>query len=98
MVVEEQKYGLNWAKQKKACLERDSYICRKCGHVGEKIGRHWTVSAHHIRKVKFFVSNEGIFDWEKANDLSNLITLCEKNGCHRYADSHENKSGFVQLK
>lgn len=97
IVVERQRYGPNWIKQRKACLERDNYTCQKCGHVGRKVGKYWDVSAHHLIKVKLFVEDD-MFDWKAANDLSNLITLCETNQCHSYADSHVNKSGFVQLR
>lgn len=98
IVVERQRYGPNWIKQKKACLERDSMTCQKCGHVGHKVGKYWDVSAHHIIKIKNFVSSEGIFDWGSANSLDNLITLCEINKCHGTADSHVSMKGFVMLK
>lgn len=97
IIVERERYGPNWSKQKKACLGRDSFTCRKCGHVGQKKGKYWDVSAHHVRKVKEFVI-DGIFDWKSANDLSNLITLCETNGCHSTADGHRALKGFIALK
>lgn len=95
IIINKQGYGRNWPAQRKAALERDNYTCQKCGHVGIKVGRRWDVSVHHKRKIAWFVV-DGVCNYEFANDLSNLITLCK--ACHRYADGHENKSGFRQLK
>lgn len=99
LVIQIKGYGDNWPKQRKVALERDNYTCQKCGHKGRRNAKgRWDVHVHHIRKIAFFAdSRTGEVDYEAANDLSNLITLCDL-GCHKYADGHQNKSGFAQLR
>ncbi len=98
LVVEKEGYGPNWHRQKWACLQRDNFQCQKCGHLGKKKPNGlWDVSVHHVRKVKFFVDQNGIFDYERANSLDNLITLCEVNLCHKNADGHSNSGNWVRL-
>lgn len=90
------RYGPNWPTQRKKALERDNYTCVKCHHVGyRKPNGRWSVSVNHKRKIKLFVT-ANVLDWEAANDLSNLETLCEV--CHKAADGHANLHGFVMLK
>lgn len=68
-------YGPNWLSQRKKARERDNFTCQDCGITEEQYGRE--LSVHHIIPFREFNG-----DWEKANQLSNLITLCEYP-CHR---------------
>jgi 5-methylcytosine-specific restriction endonuclease McrA len=63
----EQGRGENWQRQKKSARERDNYTCQNCH-------RH-AVAVHHIKPYRFYNG-----DWESANILTNLITLCAS--CH----------------
>jgi len=93
-VVERLGYGENWPRQRARALRRDGYTCKKCGHVGRKAtkkGSRYDVFVHHRRKISWYVK-DGAIDYEAANDLENLVTLC--NVCHKVADSHKPLKGF----
>lgn len=65
--------GRNWHHQKKLTLERDGYRCQCCGvKVGKK---RYDYGIHHIKPYREFNGN-----YEAANQLTNLVTLCRK--CH----------------
>ncbi len=66
--------GIGWEASRKACYERDNYICQKCG-IDCKENRP---QAHHI-----FPYIDG-----GTNDLSNLMTLCVK--CHMKIEAFTN--------
>jgi 5-methylcytosine-specific restriction endonuclease McrA len=98
-IVLKEGYGKNWYSQKKKALARDRFTCQKCGYRGyKKLNGRLTVEVHHqvpIREFADIVS--GKIDYENANHLANLITLCVP--CHKTADGgHSVKSGFVQLR
>lgn len=97
IIITRKGYGPNWAAAKKACLERDHYTCQKCGHIGRRLkNNRWNVDVHHKRKIAWFVnSTTGEVDYEAANNLVNLITLCRI--CHKVADGHARRKGFVPL-
>ncbi|MEH7885542.1 HNH endonuclease [Bacillus sp. JJ1609] len=67
-------YGPNWLAQRRKARERDRYTCQECG-LTEQYGHE--LSVHHIKHFRDFNG-----DWEQANQLSNLVTLCEYP-CHR---------------
>lgn len=67
-------YGENWSMQKKLAIKRDKHTCQRCGASGYVKGR--SLDIHHIKPIRLFKG-----DWQKANDLSNLITLCRS--CHQ---------------
>jgi len=65
--------GSNWHKQREKALERDGYRCQICKKKVGKRSRDYGV--HHITPYREYGS-----DYERANRLSNLITLCRH--CH----------------
>jgi uncharacterized Zn-finger protein len=68
-------YGPNWRSQRRKARERDNFTCQDCGISEKEFGQE--LSVHHIIPFRRFNG-----DWEKANQLSNLVTLCEYP-CHR---------------
>jgi len=79
-------YGPNWPKQRDLARARDGYRCQICGQPeGDK--------AHHVHHKIPFRMFESV---EQANQLANLITLC--NSCHRKAETAVRvKSGLAGL-
>lgn len=67
-------YGGSWDRQRNKARERDNYTCQRCGVTEIEIGRELDV--HHKIKFRLF----GVDRHEEANNLSNLICLC--NPCH----------------
>jgi 5-methylcytosine-specific restriction endonuclease McrA len=73
----EKYYGANWDEQRERALERDNYSCECCG-VGKQEA---TLSVHHIHKIRYFKNQyDAPTWWQKANRLTNLVTLCFS--CH----------------
>lgn len=76
-------YGPNWNKQRKKRREKDDNKCVVCGVTNEehkqKYGR--TIEVHHIQKKETFRDEGGDIDYERANKINNLVTLCTP--CHR---------------
>lgn len=67
-------YGPNWDQQRQACLERDEYSCQSCNSEDD-------LHVHHITPLRVYE------EYEDANKLSNLVTLC--SSCHMtYEGSH----------
>lgn len=65
--------GANWRRQSRLARIRDGYTCQICHKkVGKKRHDH---GVHHIKPYREFNGN-----FESANKLTNLITLC--NSCH----------------
>lgn len=67
-------YGDNWRHQRKKARERDGHTCQHCGIKEEDNSKQ--LSVHHIKPFRSFNG-----DYKSANQLDNLITLCEP--CHR---------------
>ncbi len=61
------KWGDNWIEQREKTLERDNRTCQVCFEFGNVV--------HHINPRRLFKKN----NIDKANELSNLITLCDKH-------------------
>lgn len=64
--------GPNWHLQRKEVIKRDNGQCQNCKKSHKDRVK---IDVHHIIKCRLFNG-----DYEKANDLSNLITLCRD--CH----------------
>lgn len=62
--------GSNWDSQKRKAMKRDNKECQVC----HSRGLFSRLGVHHIKPYRFF---DG--DFESANQLSNLITLCQKH-------------------
>lgn len=67
-------YGPDWPKISEQARQRDGYQCQRCGLPQSKCYR--ALDVHHIRPYTSF----GHQEFEKANELDNLITLCHP--CH----------------
>lgn len=65
--------GPNFQEQSEKARERDEQTCQQCGQTEAELGRRLDV--HH--KIPF----ENFPDWREANDLSNLVSLCQP--CHK---------------
>ncbi len=71
-------YGPAWLKQRNLARERDGYKCVVCGKP-EPAGQQHHV--HHRKPFRTFGYVRGENDHDlRANDLSNLMTVCP--GCH----------------
>ena len=79
---EHKYYGRGWEKQRIRVIERDKHTCQKCGKTEDELNRNLDV--HHIIPFRIF----GLKNYEKANRLSNLISLC--NPCHRVIEKEVN--------
>ncbi|MBX0296841.1 homing endonuclease associated repeat-containing protein [Haloarcula nitratireducens] len=77
------EYGDNWDEQRQKALERDDYTC-------QTPGCEWTQEAHletftrglhvhHIRPLSAFGDDESEVDFEQANRLDNLVTVCAEH-------------------
>ena len=84
-------YGPNWDEQRRRVRERDGFRCRHCD-VPEPAGRGHDV--HHLRPFREFDYRPGRNDnYLAANDLSNLITLCQR--CHRLVETARQLRGTL---
>lgn len=64
-------YGPNWLEQARKARRRDRYTCRDCGKRQTKPA----LDVHHLVARAAFGA-----DYQSANALSNLVTLCKS--CH----------------
>ena len=66
---------------------RDGFTCQRCGITEDEYGKE--LSVHHLHSYRDYE------DKTEANDLSNLISLCEP--CHRFVHSNANTEKlFIQ--
>lgn len=70
--LELEDYGSNWQRQARRAKKRDKHTCQVCGY---QSGGDRILDVHHIVPLKEFDE-----DWNKANRLKNLISLCRQ--CH----------------
>lgn len=75
-------YGPNWRRQRRSARKRDGYRCQSCGVTEKKLGRELDV--HHIKPFKSFCCTKENGNYKKANELTNLISLCPT--CHKAAE------------
>lgn len=73
-------YTGDFYKARKQTRKRDNYTCQICGITEKEYGQQ--LSVHHIRLYRLFE------DKKEANDLNNLISVCEP--CHRFIHSNAN--------
>jgi transposase-like protein len=77
----EDYYGPNWDEQREARLDRDGWECVVCGMTNAEHEKEYNreLNVHHIRPLRKFRDGDSI-DFEAANAIENLITLC--GPCH----------------
>ena len=69
-----QKYGRNYEEQRAKAIKRDDFGCAVCSETLQ-------IHMHHIKPASHFHENsDGSPDYEKMNEISNLVTLCPE--CH----------------
>lgn len=73
-------YGESWPSAKRKTRERDNHTCQNCGKTREEVGKNLDV--HHKNPFRNF----GIERHLEANDLSNLISYC--NRCHKLIEAN----------
>lgn len=61
-----------WQEQRRLARQRDNFTCQFCKTHEDDYGKQ--LSVHHIKRFVEFDN------WQEANDLSNLICLCQS--CH----------------
>jgi len=74
-------YGPNWDEQREKRIEYDDHECQRCGMARDKHREEFRgdIHVHHIKPKNEFLDGDEL-DWEEANVMSNLITLCRD--CH----------------
>jgi DEAD/DEAH box helicase domain-containing protein len=75
------EYGPTWSRQRDLARARDGYRCQACG-LPEQDRAH---DVHHKTPFRAFRSDGGQIDYQAANRLENLVTLCP--ACHRRAET-----------
>ena len=82
-VHEWRKYGDNWDEQRQKALERDDYTCQTpgCEWTQEAHREAFTrgLHVHHIRPLSAFGADESEVNFERANRLENLVTVCAEH-------------------
>lgn len=73
-------YGSDWPHRRNECRQRENFKCADCGISESVYGKQ--LSVHH---VKPFISFDSTYE---ANQLSNLVAICEP--CHRIRHSGAN--------
>jgi len=73
-------FGPNWDEQKLKARIRDHAQCQVCGKTDAEHIEEWgrVNHVHHIIPRAEFIE-DGVLDYEQANKLENLITLCSRH-------------------
>lgn len=77
------EFGDDWDEKRLEARIRDQGRCQRCSiHDGEHIEEVGRVNhVHHIQPRSQFMDEDGNLNYERANELENLITLCST--CHK---------------
>jgi hypothetical protein len=82
-------YGPNWPEQRKKTLERDNESCQECDMTRDEHYQNYNEDLHIHHKVPrrqiIDEENPTIEQFELANSLDNLVTVCKS--CHRKLES-----------
>lgn len=70
--------GPNWEEKRELRLEKDDYGCYDCG--AAQGPNDVSLDVHHKTPRHEFVQDDGSVDWDGANDIDNLVSLCRS--CH----------------
>lgn len=77
------EYGDNWEEQRQKALERDDYTCQTpgCEWTQDTHQEAFTrgLHVHHIRPLSTFGEDESEINFERANHLENLVTVCAEH-------------------
>jgi 5-methylcytosine-specific restriction endonuclease McrA len=75
-------YGPNWQEKRAKRVERDGHQCVVCKMSNEEHKEEYgrALNVHHIQPLSSFREEDERVDYDRANRLENLITLCCK--CH----------------
>ncbi|WP_255194640.1 HNH endonuclease [Natronobeatus ordinarius] len=77
---ERRYYGPNWKAQRAKALERDSYVCQTPGCDWSQTAHREAfgkgLHVHHIQPLSSFGDRDDDVDFERANRLENLVTVC----------------------
>jgi hypothetical protein len=77
---ERRYYGPNWKAQRTKALERDSYVCQTPGCDWSQTAHREAfgkgLHVHHIQPLSSFEDRGDDVDFERANRLENLVTVC----------------------
>ncbi len=93
-------YGPQWAKIRLRIRTRDGFKCQVCGRPENgpsmPLGTSREHDVHHRVPFRAFRDETGHIDRERANQLTNLVTLCPE--CHRKAETNVRvRSGLAGL-
>ncbi|MEP7286030.1 MAG: DEAD/DEAH box helicase [Chloroflexota bacterium] len=85
VILQPNDYGPNWQTQRNAARARDGYRCRNCNAPEKPSMQH---HVHHLTPFRTFGYVRGQNNnYQVANQLENLVTLCPS--CHRAAEAQQ---------
>jgi 5-methylcytosine-specific restriction endonuclease McrA len=85
------EYGPNWKQKRRAVRQRDDFECQRCrlsdGEHRDEFGHGLHV--HHVVPRAEFLNADGSIEHERANRMTNLVTLCQQ--CHVEVEGESNR-------